>query len=212
MEKSHITGYQELQNFKSARKGVIQDYSENIKASVSILRKKSSAVIESTIHCGSKSIASPNDTKVSEISSFSSASNITTESNTRSNSNGSLIFGINVNAQKPITSNKTRLTISIADLIISEVFSFDIFQKPIFKKLLEMERNVSETYIPPNRNLISKELLGVIHEQNMKMNLSMIKKEAKIFGLLFLVDGVTISRFTLLNILYSGKTYQFLFW
>ena len=34
MDKDHITKYQELQNFKSARKGVIQDYSENIKATI----------------------------------------------------------------------------------------------------------------------------------------------------------------------------------
>ena len=77
---------------------------------------------------------------------------------------------------------------------------------------MNLVMNVSKTYIPPNRKFINKELIGVIREQNMKMNLSMIKKEAKIFGLLFLVDGVTISRCTLLNILDYGKTYQFLFW
>ena len=33
----------------------------------------------------------------------------------------------------------------------------------------------------------------------------MIKKEAEIFGLLFLVDGATIPRFPLLNILASEK-------
>ena len=40
----------------------------------------------------------------------------------------------------------------------------------------------------------------------------MIKKEAEIFGLLFLGDGVTISRCPLLNILDYAKTYQLLFW
>ena len=34
----------------------------------------------------------------------------------------------------------------------------------------------------------------------------MIKKEAEIFELLFLVDGATISRCPLLNIMNSGKT------
>ena len=33
----------------------------------------------------------------------------------------------------------------------------------------------------------------------------MIKKEAEISGLLFLVDGATISRFPLLNIMASAK-------
>ena len=39
----------------------------------------------------------------------------------------------------------------------------------------------------------------------MESNLSMIKKESDIFGLLFLVDVATISRCTLLNILASVK-------
>ena len=68
-----------------------------------------------------------------------------------------------------------------------------------------MSRNVSKTYIPPNRNLISKELRDVIHELNMKSNLAMIKKEADIFGLLFLEDGATIPRCPLLNILASER-------
>ena len=62
-----------------------------------------------------------------------------------------------------------------------------------------------KTYIPPNRKLTSKELLDVIHEQNMKRNLAIIKKEAEIFELLFLGDGATISRCPLLNILSSAK-------
>ena len=33
----------------------------------------------------------------------------------------------------------------------------------------------------------------------------MIKKEAEIFGLLFLGDGATVSRCSLLNIRYSGE-------
>ena len=40
----------------------------------------------------------------------------------------------------------------------------------------------------------------------MKKNLAMIKKEADIFGLLFLGDGATISRCPLLNILASAKS------
>ena len=89
-------------------------------------------------------------------------------------SNGSLIFGISGNNQKSMTSNKTRLTISISDFIISEGLSFDLSQKPRFKKVLELERSVSNNYIPPNINLLPKELLDVIHEQNMKRNLAMI--------------------------------------
>ena len=65
--------------------------------------------------------------------------------------------------------------------------------------VLELLRNVSKIYIPPNRKLIHKELPDFIHEENMKRNLAMIKKKAEIFELLFLGDAATISRFPLLN-------------
>ena len=170
-DKAHTTRYQELQNYKQARKGVLCDYSENIRTSINSLHNKSSAAIKSTIHRSSS-----NDTNSSVISDFSSASNLSFESTSRSVSNGTLIFGIDGNSQKMITSNDTRLTIAIADLIIPEVLPFNLDQKPRFEKVLELSRNVLKTYIPPNSKLISKELLDVIHEQNMKRNLAMIKK------------------------------------
>ena len=84
MDKAHITRYQELQHLKQAGKGVILDYSEKIKSSIESLHNKSYDAIKSTIHNSSKSITSSNDTNLSEISGFGSASNITTESNSRS--------------------------------------------------------------------------------------------------------------------------------
>ena len=163
-DKYHTTRYQELKHYKQTHKGVIIDYSENIRASITSIQNKSSSALESTIHRSSKSITSSNDTYSSVISGISSASNILSESNSRSFSNGSLIFGIDGNDQKLITSNDTSLTISIADPIISEGLPFNLSQKEIFKKVLEFSRIVTKTYIPPNRNLISKELLHVIHE------------------------------------------------
>ena len=68
-----------------------------------------------------------------------------------------------------------------------------------------MSRNVTKTYIAPNRNILSKELLDVIHEQNTKRNLAIIKIEAEIFGLLFLGDAAIISGYLLLNILDYGE-------
>ena len=46
------------------------------------------------------------------------------------------------NTQRMITSNETRLTVAIADLVISENLSFNISQKPKFKKVLDLERTV----------------------------------------------------------------------
>ena len=66
-----------------------------------------------------------------------------------------------------MTSNETRLAVAIADLIISEGLSFNISQKPRFKKVLDLERTVLNSYQPPNINLVSKDILDVIHYQNM---------------------------------------------
>ena len=107
-----------------------------------------------------------------------------------------------------MTSNETRLTVAITYLIISEGLSFNPSQKPRFKKVIELAITVSKCYQPLNRKHISKDLLDVIHDQNMERNLSLIEKESDIFGLLFLGDGTTISRIPLLNILVSEKIFQ----
>ena len=77
--------------------------------------------MKSTTHCSSKRITSSNDTTISEMSSFISASNITTERNARSKSNGSLIFGIDENVKKNIS---TRLVLLLPHriLLFQEVF------------------------------------------------------------------------------------------
>ena len=103
-----------------------------------------------------------------------------------------------------MTYNETQLTVAIDDLIISEGLSFDLYLKTSFNKVLDLAINVSKGCQPPNRNLISKDLLDVIHDQNMERKLSLIKKESDIFGFLFLVDGAPISIILLLNILVSG--------
>ena len=80
------------------------------------------------------------------------------------------------NTQEMMTSNKTRLTVAISDLIISEGLYLNLSHKPRFKKVLEFARTVSKSYKPPNRKLISKGILDVIHDQNMERNLILIKK------------------------------------
>ena len=48
------------------------------------------------------------------------------------------------NTHKMMTSNETRLTVAISDLIISEGLSCNLSQKPRFKKVLELARTVSK--------------------------------------------------------------------
>ena len=78
------------------------------------------------------------------------------------------------NIEKMMTSNETRLTVAIAYLIIYDGFSLNIAQKPRSKKVLDLSRTVSKIYQHPNRNLISKDILDVIHDQKMERSLSLI--------------------------------------
>ena len=84
------------------------------------------------------------------------------------------------NTQKIMTSYEARLTVAIVDLIISEDLYLNISKKPRFKKVLDLARNLSKGYQPPNIKLTYKDLLDIIHDQNMERNLSLIKK-GKIF-------------------------------
>ena len=71
--------------------------------------------------------------------------------------------------------------------------------------MLDLAIDVSQSYQPPNRKLIYKDLLYAIHDQNMESNFSLIKKESDIFGFLFPGHSATISIILLLNILVSEK-------
>ena len=177
-------------------------------SSISRLQDKSSEVVESNIQCNSGCLYLSNTNAIYDSSCISKSFSQSPESNQTSSQKGSIFFMGENNTQNMMTSNETRLTVAIADLIISEGFSFNLSQKPRFEKVLELARTVSKCYQPPNRKLISKDLLDVIHDQNMEKNLSLIKKDSEIFGLLFLGDGATISRVPLLNILVSGKIFQ----
>ena len=77
------------------------------------------------------------------------------------------------NTLKTMTYNETRLTVAITDLIISEGVSSNLSQKTRFKKVIELARTVSKCCQSPNRKLISKDLLDVIHDQNMERNFSL---------------------------------------
>ena len=54
IEKYHPTRYQQLQNFKYVKKGVIKDYPGKTDSTISHLQNKSSEVIESSIHRSSQ--------------------------------------------------------------------------------------------------------------------------------------------------------------
>ena len=208
IDQAYLSRYKELQQIKAAKKGLLNEYSQKMISSISRLQDKLSEVVESNIQRNSRGLYLSNTTAIYDSSSISKSFSQSPESNQTTPQKGSIFFTGDNNTQKMMTSNETRLTVAITDFIISEGLSFNLSQKHRFKKVLELSRTVSKCYQPPNRKLISKDLLGVIHDQNMESNLSLIGKEYDIFVLLYLGDGAKISRIALLNILVSRKILQ----
>ena len=143
-------------------------------SSISLLQDKSSGIVESNIQCKSRGMYSLNITKTYDTSSLSTRCIISPESNQMTPQKGSIFFMVDNNIQKMMTSNEKCLTVEIEDLIISECLSFNLSHKPSLKKVLDLSRTVPKSYQPHNRNLLSKDVLDVIHEQNMERNLSLI--------------------------------------
>ena len=122
-------------------------------SSVSRLQYKSSEFVESNIQRNSRSMFLSNTTAIYESSSISKRFSRSLESNRTSSQRGSIYFMGDNNTQKMMTSNETRLTVAIADLIISEGLSFNLAQKHRFKKVLELARTVSKCYQLPKKSL-----------------------------------------------------------
>ena len=60
-------------------------------------------------------------------------------------------FMVDNNTQKMMTSNETRLTFTITYIIIYEGLSFNLSQKPRFKKVLDLARTVSKLLSTPQQ-------------------------------------------------------------
>ena len=116
----------------------------------------SSEVVDSNIHRNSGCMYSSNITAISDTSSLNTSCRKSPDINRTTPQKGSIFFMRDNNTQKIMTSNEKRLAVPIADLIISEVLSFNLSQKHSFKKVLDLAGTVSKSYQPPNRNLISK--------------------------------------------------------
>ena len=77
-------------------------------------------VVESNIQRNSRGLYSSNTTAIYDTSSFSTSCRKSPERNSKTPQKGPILFTGDNKTQKMITSNETRLTIAITDLIISE--------------------------------------------------------------------------------------------
>ena len=85
---------------------------------------------------------SSNTTAIYDTSYFSTRCIKSPESNPKNPIKGSFFFMGDNNTQKMTNSNETHLTVAITDIIISEGLSFNLSQKPRFKKVLDLARTV----------------------------------------------------------------------
>ena len=105
-------------------------------SSVSRLQYNSSEVVESNIQSNSRGLYLSNNTAIYDSSSTIKSFSQYPEINQTTPQKGSFFFTGDNNTQKMMTSTETRLTVAIADLIISEELSFNISQKPRLKKVI----------------------------------------------------------------------------
>ena len=154
IDKYYLSRYKELQQTKASNKGILNYYSQKMISSISRLQYKSSEVVESNIQRNSRGMSSSNSTATYDKFFFITICSTLTENNQITPQKGSILFIGDNNTHKMMTSNETRLTVAIADLIIYEGLPFNISHKPRFKKVLDLARTVSKSYQIPNKKLI----------------------------------------------------------
>ena len=118
IHQAYLSRYIALQEIKAAKKG------------------------QSNMHCNSRGMYSSNFTVISDTSLLKTRCKNSPESNPTTPQKSSKHFMGDNNTQKTMTYNETRLTIAITDINISEGLSFNLYQKPRFKKVLDLSRTV----------------------------------------------------------------------
>ena len=81
IDQAHISRYKELQQIKSAKKGLLNDYSQKMISSISRLQDKSSKVVEYNIQCNSRIIFLSNTNAIYDSNSISKSFSQSPESN-----------------------------------------------------------------------------------------------------------------------------------
>ena len=74
INKAHLSRYKYLQNFKSAKNGLVNNHSHKMISSISRLHYKSSEAVNSKIQRNSRGMSLSNLTAMSDISSFGTGS------------------------------------------------------------------------------------------------------------------------------------------
>lgn len=95
------------------------------------------------------------------------------------------------------------LTAAISDWAHAEGLPFNIAESARFQSVLTKARLVGDDYTPPNRKLISGDMLTLNHSKIMEKNTKDFKKHISTFGALAMGDGATIAKMPLVNELWQ---------
>jgi hypothetical protein len=101
-------------------------------------------------------------------------------------------------------SNATKLTSAIAEFVYCKGLSFSATEGDQFLQILKLARLVNSSYRPPNRNLLSNELLDISYDNRLDRYLTALDVDAEVYGLSLFGDGATVHGMPLMNILATG--------
>ena len=104
----------------------------------------------------------------------------------------------------PKSSNELLLTVAIADLIHSCGLPFSLADDPKLTRIIKLARGVSSAYKTPTRQDVAGRLLEFNYNQLQARNAERLQADAATYGHVLYVDGATVKRMPLLNILVSG--------
>jgi hypothetical protein len=101
-------------------------------------------------------------------------------------------------------SNSMRLTSAIAEFVYCKGLSFSATEGEHFMQILKLARLVPSSYRPPNRRLLSNDLLRISYESRLDKYIRDLDVDAEVYGLTLFGDGATVHGMPLMNILASG--------
>jgi hypothetical protein len=101
-------------------------------------------------------------------------------------------------------SNSSKLTSAIAEFVFSKGLPFSVTEGDHFQQILRLCRLVPPSYRPPQRKVLSNELLQLCYDNRMAKYMTDLDIDAEVYGLSLFGDGATVHGMPLMNILASG--------
>ena len=93
---------------------------------------------------------------------------------------------------------------AISHFIVANSLPFSLTSDYLFRRILQLARNVNNNYAPPGRNAIVKVFLPKIHQSYRDNQVKNFQEAGEDFGGTLHADGATIRKIPLVNVLCSN--------